>query len=179
LPKYLFVASVATLSLLSACGAKSDAPVKRQPGSWSTKAEILELAGKGVKLDGKIQLQQYFDLLTLNALCLTPEMAARDDIRRDIENASGAGKDCRFDKQKLSGETVEFSGMCSDGAKKVRVSAQGTSGATARDLIMTVEQLGADGKPEGMMKMRTLVRRTGDCQAGDGISASPPKGATR
>ncbi len=164
--------------LLAACGAKSDAPIRREAGSWSTKVEILELAGKGVKPDGKIDLQQYFDLLTMNALCLTPEMAARDDIRRDIENASGAGNDCRFDKHKLSSETVEFSGTCGEGARKVRVSAQGTSGTTARDMIMTVEQLGTDGKPEGIMKMRMSSQRTHACKPGDTTPPAPPSKAT-
>ena len=178
MPKHLFAASVAALSLLSACGAKSDAPVKREPGSWSTKVEILDLAGKGVKPDTRAGLQQYFELMSMNALCLTPEAAAREDIRHDIADTSGTGKDCRFDKRNVAGENVEFSGTCSDGVKKVRTSAKGTSGATARDLVMTIEPLGADGKPEGIMKMRMSSHRTGACKPGDMTPPAAPSGAT-
>ncbi len=167
--KINLVAGVALLSLcsLGGCGTKSDAPTKRQPGSWSTKVEILKFEGKDVKPNAKAGMQEYFNLMSLNALCITPEAAAQDDIGRNIENASGAGKNCQFDKRNISGGNVEFSGVCSDGAKKIRMSAKGTTGATAQDITMTIQPLGADGNPEGTMEMRMSTTRTGECKAGD------------
>jgi len=167
LPKYLFAASVAALSLLSACGAKSDAPVKREPGSWSTKITIAKLEGKGVTPDAKAGMQQMFDAMSRMTVCVTPEASAREDIGHNLENASGAGSNCQFDKRDLTGETISFSGTCGEGTHRVRMTATGTSGTTAQDMTMKVEPLGASGTPEGIMEMHVVTTRSGACKPTD------------
>ena len=171
--KYLIAASVAALSLLSACGAKSDAPVKREPGSWSTRITIAKLEGKGVTPQTRAGLQQMFDAMGSMSVCVTPEAAAREDIGHNLENASGAGRNCQFDKRDLTGATISFSGTCNDGTRKVRMTATGTSGATAQDMTMTVEPLGANGTAEGIMEMHMVVTRSGACKPTD-ITPPPP-----
>ncbi len=181
MPKYLFAASVAALSLLSACGTKSDAPVKREPGSWSTKITIAKLEGKGVTPDAKAGMQQMFDAMSRMSVCVTPEAAAREDIGRNLEGASGAGN-CAFDKRDLNGETISFSGTCGEGTHKVRLSATGTSGATAQDMTMKVEPLGANGTPEGIMEMHVVTTRSGACKPGDitpPAAPAAPSGPTK
>jgi hypothetical protein len=180
----MLVASVATLSLLAACGAKSDAPVKREPGSWSTKITIAKLEGKGVTPQARTGMQQMFDAMASMSVCVTPEAAAREDIGHNLEGASGAGRNCQFDKRDMSGETISFSGTCSDGARKVRLSATGTSGATAQDMTMKVEPIGADGAPEGVMEMHVVTTRSGACKPTDITPPAPavpvaPGGATK
>jgi len=159
------------LSLLSACGAKKEATVKREPGSWSTKITVTKLEGKGVTPQTKAGLQQMFDAMGSTSVCVTAEAAAREDMSRYVENSSGAGHNCQFDKRDLSGATIAFSGTCSDGVRKVRMTARGTSGATAQDLTMTVEPLGANGAAEGVMEMHMVTTRTGACKPGD---VTPP-----
>jgi hypothetical protein len=173
LPKYILVASAAMLSLLAACGARDDKPVKREPGSWSTKITIGKLEGKGVTAQTKAGLQQMFDAMSSMSVCVTPEASAREDIGHNIENASGAGRNCQFDKRDLAGETISFSGTCSDGTRKVRMTATGTTGATAQDMTMTIEPLGTNGAPEGIMEMHMATTRSGACKPTD-ITPPPP-----
>lgn len=174
MPKYLFAASVAALSLLSACGTKSDTPVKREPGSWSTKITIAKLEGKGVTPQTKAGMQQMFDAISSMTVCVTPEAAAREDIGHNLEGATGAGGNCKFDKRDLNGETISFSGICGEDTHKVRMSATGTSGATAQDMTMKVEPLGADGAPEGIMEMHVVTTRSGACKPTDITPPAPP-----
>lgn len=178
MPKYPFAASVAALSLLAACGAKNDVPVKRQPGSWSTRITIARLEGKGVTPQARTGMQQMFDAMSSMTICVTPEASAREDIGRDLEGASGAGGNCRFDKREVKGEAISFSGTCGDATHKVRMSAAGTSGGTAQDLTMKVEPVGADGKPEGIMEMHVVKTRAGACTPTDITPPAPPAPAT-
>jgi len=181
LPKYLFAASVAALSLLSACGTKSDAPVKREPGSWSSRITIAKLEGKDVTPQTRAGMQQMFDAMSRMTVCVTPEAAAREDIGRNLEGASGAGN-CTFDKRELNGEAISFSGTCGDATHKVRMSATGTSGATAQDMTMKVEPLNASGAPEGIMEMHVVTTRSGACKPTDitpPAAPAAPSGPTR
>ena len=190
MPKYLFAASFAVLSLLSACGTKSDAPgakdaaassggpVKREPGSWSTKITIGQFEGKGVTPQAKAGMQQMFDAMSSMTVCLTPEAVAREDIGRNLESASG-GRNCTFDKRDLNGENISFSGTCGDAAHKVRLTATGTSGAEKQDMTMKVEPIGANGAPEGIMEMHVVSTRSGACKPSDITPPAPPAGATK
>lgn len=189
MPKYLFAASLAALSLLAACGtkgdapAKNDGPIKREPGSWSSKITIGKLEGKGVTPQTKAGLQQMFDAMSSMSVCITPEASAREDIGRNLENLSGAGRDCKFDKRELNGGTIAFSGTCGEGTHKVRLTAKGTSSATMQDMTMTVEPLGATNATEGIMEMHMVTTRSGACKPGDitppAAAPAAPAGATK
>jgi hypothetical protein len=179
LSKYPFAASVAALSLLSACGTKSDAPVKREPGSWSTKITIAKLEGKGVTPQTQAGMQQMFDAMSRMTVCVTPEAAAREDIGHNLESASGTGSNCQFDKRDLTGETISFSGTCGEGTHKVRMSATGTSGATAQDMTMKVEPLGTSGAAEGIMEMHVVTTRSGACNITPPAPPAAPAGPAK
>lgn len=175
-------AGFAILSLLAACGTKSDAPTKRQPGSWSSKITIVKLEGKDVTPQTKAGLQQMFDAMSSMSICVTPEAAAQEDLGRNLEKASGAGHNCQFDKRDLSGEMVSFSGSCGEAGHKVRLTATGTSGATAQDMTMKVEPLGASGAAEGIMEMHVVTTRSGACKPTDitpPAAPAAPAGATK
>ncbi len=176
--KPMIAVCAASMLALAGCHPSSSAPVKRQPGSWSQKVEIVRLEGKDAPPQAKTQVQAMFDAMSRVSVCVTPEAAAKEDMSKNLENASGSAQNCTFDRKTLSGETVDFAGTCGAGANKVRIEARGTSGATAQDLTMTVQPLGADGKPNGMMEMHMTASRGGACKPGD-ITPPAEGGAAR
>ena len=176
--KLLLIAGVATFSLLAACTAKSDTQTKRQPGSWTSKVEIVKLEGKDIKPGAKEALQQMFTMMSSASVCVTPEAVAKESIDKNLENAGGAGSNCVFDKRNFSGDALEFSGTCGTAARKVRLTAKGTSSTTAQDILMTVEPLNAGGGAEGMMQMRLTTTRGGECKPGD-LRPRPPSARPR
>lgn len=163
----------AALMMLNGCGggaalpgAKPDAPVKRQPGSWSSKVEITRLEGPGVKPEQRQQMQQMFDMIGKVSVCVTPKAAAQEDIAGNLEKQAGGDK-CTFDKREVTGETLLISGVCKRGDSSVRLTAKGKNGATLQDITATVETLDASGKSLGVMEMHMTSQRTGDCKPGD------------
>jgi hypothetical protein len=148
------------------------APVKREPGSWSTKIDITKLEGKDVKPGEREQAQALFGMMSAISVCMTPEAIAQEDISSNLENSAGS-KDCTFDRKTVSGSTVDFSGICKRDGKNVRMSAKGSNGATEQDITVSVEPLDAAGKPEGIMEMHVTSKHNGPCKPGD--ITPPPK----
>ncbi len=165
--RYWLIAGTATLALLAACGAKSDGPVRREPGSWSRTIEIVRFEGKGATPQGRAEMQGLLDATAGTSLCLTADAAAKEDILKNVQGSNIPGQNCAFGKPAYVGEHVEMSGTCAVAAGKLRLSIKGISGATTQDLLMTTEQLDAKGAPEGAMEMRMRSRRNGDCKPGD------------
>jgi hypothetical protein len=174
--KRILIGTVATLAL-AGCGggAGSNAPVKRQPGSWSSSIEIVKLEGPDIKPGTREQMQQMFSMMGAMSVCITPEAAAREDVSKNLENSAGS-RDCKFDKQNVSGATVEFSGTCEQNGKKVRMTANGSNGATTQDITMKIEPLNAAGAAEGVMEMRVTSKRNGECKPGDITPPATPAG---
>ncbi|CAN5559197.1 hypothetical protein BH10PSE14_BH10PSE14_44270 [soil metagenome] len=164
---YWLIAGTATLSLLAGCGAKSDGPIRREPGNWSRTIEIVRFEGKGATPQGKAEMQGLLDATAVTSSCLTADAAAKEDILKNAQGSNVAGQNCAFDKPSYAGEHVALSGSCAVGTGKLRLSIKGISGATTQDLLMTTEQLDAKGAPEGAMEMRMRSRRNGDCKPGD------------
>lgn len=144
----------------------SVAPTKRQPGSWSSKIEIVKLEGPDIKPGTREQMQQMLSMMSGMSVCVTPEAAAAEDVSKNLENSAGS-KDCTFDKRNISGDTLEFSGTCQRDGKKVRMTASGKNGATAQDITIKVEPLSASGAAEGVMEMRITSAHQGACKPGD------------
>ncbi|MBO9499933.1 MAG: DUF3617 family protein [Novosphingobium sp.] len=168
---------------LASCGGGSSGsgssgalpPVKRQPGSWTSKIEIARLEGADVKPGQREQMQQMFDMFGKVSICITPEAAAREDVARNFEQSAG-NSNCTFDKRTVSGETIEFAAMCDRDGRKVRMTAKGKNGATAQDVTLTVEPLDPAGKPEGVMEMHVTSQRAGECKPTDITPPAAPAG---
>lgn len=162
----------------SATAAKVE-PIKRQPGSWTSKIDITKLEGADVKPGQREQMQQMFAMFSGISVCVTPEAAAQEDVSKNIESSAGA-RECTFDKREFTATSMEFSGTCDRDGGKVRMTAKGTNSATAQDVTMTIEPLDAAGKPGGLMEMHVTSQRTGECTSKDFTPpARPSPTATR
>ena len=119
-------------------------------------------------------MQGLLDATAGVSLCLTPEAAAKEDILKNVESSNGAGEHCTFEKHSVAGEHLELAGSCTTGPAKLRLTASGTSGATAQDIVMRTEQLGPTGTSVGVMELRLKSIRKGECKPGD---ITPPANA--
>ena len=171
---------IAAAAALSACGGGKDAggnaqaaagaPVKQQPGSWTNKIEVtkLEVGGGVDTAKMKEGMQTMLDAASAQSLCITPEYAAKFDSRQNMERMAAQGKNCTFDRKVASGEKLDFSGICTDQAgNKMRVSINGTSSATAQDMVVKAEPADAAAPMKVNMEMHIASRRTGECKPGD------------
>lgn len=174
------VAMVAAAALLvTGCGgkgetAKTGAPIKHQPGSWSNKIEITDFdGGPGVdNAAAKQQIQAVLAAASGLSVCVTPELAARDNLSDNIERMAAQGKKCDFTRKTIDGENLDFAGTCSDATgTKVDLAITGTNAATKQDLVVKVTPV---GKP-GRMTMHVVGQRNGECKPGD---VRPPAPAT-
>ena len=156
--------------LATACG--PEAQVKRQPGSWSQKIEILKLEGKGATPETKVQMQKMFDAMGGISICVTPAAAAKEDMSKNMEQMGSRGQNCTFGKRDTTGATIGFDATCkqADGGT-MKLSAAGTNTATSQDITMTMDGIDASGKPTGTMQMRVIGTRGGDCKPTD---VTPP-----
>ena len=174
----LVLASCGTVGSGNGSTAASSAPVHRKPGSWSTKIEIPRLEGKDVKPGVREQMQQMFSMMSGMSVCISPELAAQEDVSKNLEKSAGSS-DCKFDKREVNGATIDFSAMCERNGNKVRMTAHGTNGETSQDITMKIEPIDAAGQPEGLMEMHVTSTYNGACKPGDLTppppSAEPPK----
>jgi Protein of unknown function (DUF3617) len=177
------------LLTLAACGEKatkggsdgpiaaSSAPVQRQPGSWSTKIEIVKLEGPDIKGGEKEQLQAMMNMMGNVSICLTPEAVAQEDMSKNLEQLGAQGGECKFDKKDVRGNRISFAATCKSGdGGAAKLSAEGVNDATTQDITISSAGTKPDGKPAGEMVMRITGKRTGDCKPGD-ITPPTPKAA--
>lgn len=152
--------------------ADSAEPVKRQPGSWTTKMEIVKLEGPDIKGGEKEQMQAMMNMMGNVSICLTPEAVAQEDVAKSLQDMSNQGGDCTFQKKDISGNRVSFAATCKSGdGGTAKISAEGKNDATSQDITITTVGTKPDGKPAGEMVMRISGTRTGECKPGD---ISPP-----
>lgn len=177
----LVILALSASVALSGCGgggiggSSAEPPVKRQPGSWQNKMQIVRLEGPDVKPEMREQMQKMMDMMGSISVCMTPEAIAAEDPSKNLEKQAG-GNNCTFDKKNISGETVEFSGTCTGPqGNKMKMTAKGKNAATETDMTMIIEPLKADGSPEGVMEMRVTAKRTGECKPGDFTPPVPGK----
>lgn len=168
--KTMMAAGVAAI-LLAGC-AKSGPPPKREPGSWTQKVELKRFEGKGAD-QAKAGLTQMFAMMSAISVCVTPEMATKEDPTANLGKLGGTNGDCTFDRKSVDGGNLDISGTCkSAGGKTAKITATGTMGASDQDVNMTVEGFDATGAKEGLMEMRIHSTRNGECTAKD--MKSPP-----
>jgi Protein of unknown function (DUF3617) len=159
-------------------GGGADKPVARQPGSWTTKVEVVKLAGPDIKGGEKEQLQAMMNMMGNMSICLTPEAIAAEDIGKNLEQMGAQGGECTFAERDVSGSKINFAATCKTGdGGTAKMSATGTNSATAQDFTITTVANKADGKPAGEMVMRISATRTGECKPGDITPPTPPKAA--
>ena len=177
----------AAILVLAACGdkaadgsspggtvAESSAPVQRQPGSWSTKIEIVKLAGPDIKGGEREQMQAMMNMMGNVSICLTPAAVAQEDVTKNLEQMGAQGSACTFDKRDVRGNRVSFAANCktADGGA-TRLSAEGMNDATSQDMTISSAGTKPDGSPAGEMVMRVTAKRTGECKPGDITPPSP------
>jgi hypothetical protein len=164
---YRTTAALLALPLLAvACAPRG--PIKRQPGSWSQKIEILKLQGKGTTPDTKAQMQKMFDSMSSISVCLTPAAVAKEDMGKAMEQMASRGQNCVFDKKSVSGGTIAVAATCkapTGGTVKMTVS--GTTTATTQEMTMQTEGFDPKGAEEGVMQMHIKSSRTGACKPSD------------
>lgn len=159
-------------------GGGDDKPVARQPGSWSTKIEVVKLEGPEVKGGEKEQLQAMMNMMGNVSICLTPEAIAAEDIGKNLERMGSQGGECTFEERDVKGSTIKFAATCKSGTGgTAKMTATGSNSATAQDFTISTVATKADGKPEGEMVMRITSTRTGECKPGDITPPAPPKAA--
>lgn len=169
-------AAVLALPLLAiACG--PEAQIKRQPGSWSQKVEILKLEGKGATPQTQVQMQKMFDAMAAMSVCVTPAAVEKEDLAKNLEQMGSRGQNCTFSNRDATGATIGFDAVCkqADGGS-MKLTAKGTNAATAQDITMTMVGTDAAGKAQGTMEMRVRASRSGDCKPGDITPPDLPPG---
>lgn len=179
--KFLHVMGTAALLALAGCGDKAadeggtagaiadtGKPVQRQPGSWSTKMEIIKLEGPDIKAGERDQMQAMMNMMGSVSICLTPEAVAREDITKNLEGMSNQGGECQFDKKDIRGNRVSFAATCKtkDGGG-AKITAEGKNDATSQDITISTRGTKPDGSAAGEMVMRITGTRTGECKPGD------------
>lgn len=169
---YRKTALLLALPLLAvACGPK--APVKRQPGSWSQKIEIVKLEGKGTTPDTKAQMQKMFDSMSAVSVCLTPAAVAKEDMGKAMEQMTSRGQNCVFGTKSVNGGTIAISATCkAPNGGTVKMTVNGTTTTTTQDMTMQTEGFNPTGAKEGVMQMHIKSTRTGDCKPSD---ITPPE----
>ncbi len=165
--------------LVFAAACSPEAQVKRQPGSWSQKVEIVKLEGKGATAEAKVQMQKMFDAMSGLSVCLTPAAAAKEDLGKNIEQMGSQGKNCTFSKRDTAGATIGFDAVCKQpGGGSMKLTAAGTTSPTEQDITLTMQGTAASDAPEGTMEMHVRSTRGGDCKPGDitppDAPAAPP-----
>ncbi len=168
-------ATTAVTLLLAGCG-KGDAPVKRQPGSWSQKMEVVEFSGPGVTPEQKTQMQQMMSMVSQMTVCLTPEAVAREDIEKNLTNLGGMAGNCTVSDKTVGGGTVKFTANCKDKGREVRMTVDGTNGATAQKFRVSVLSAGANSDG-GKLVMDVSGKREGECKPGELTPPPAPAGS--
>lgn len=159
-------AATAAALLLAGCGDTNTAPPKRQPGSWTQKIDIVEFTGPGITAAQKTQMQQMMSMVSAMSVCVTPEASAQEDIEKKLTDMGGQAGNCTVSDKNISGGTLAFTANCKDKGKDVKITAAGSNTATAQDIKMTIESVGAtaDG---GKLVMNVSAKRNGECKPGE------------
>uniref|UniRef100_UPI0035CC2EBA DUF3617 domain-containing protein n=1 Tax=uncultured Sphingomonas sp. TaxID=158754 RepID=UPI0035CC2EBA len=161
-------ATVLALPILALAACSPSGPIKRQPGSWSQKVEIVKLEGKGATPETKAQMQKMFDSMAAMSVCLTPAAAAKEDFSKAMEQMASRGQNCTFDKKDVTGGTINVSATCKQATGgTVKMTITGTNSATAQALTMQTEGYDAGSVKQGTMQMKITSTRSGDCKPGD------------
>ena len=162
--KTIMTAGMAAMML---AGCSKGPPPKRLPGSWSQTMELKRYEGADAE-KAKAALGQMFAMMGSVSVCVTPEMAAKEDVTANLEKLGGNSGNCTFDKKSVAGGNLELAGTCKDPSGKVaKISATGTISASDQDIDMTVEGFDAAGTKQGLMEMRVHSVRNGECTAKD------------
>lgn len=161
----MMTAGIAAM-LLAGCA--KGPPPKRQPGSWAQTMELKKFEGKDAE-KAKAGLNQMFAAMNTVTVCVTPEMAEKEDPTANLEKmGTGGGGTCTFDKKSVAGGNLDIAGTCrAPTGKTAKITATGTLGATDQDVDMTVEGYDGYGAKEGMMEIRVHSVRKGECTASD------------
>lgn len=165
------IASIAVF--VSGCG--QSGPIKRQPGSWSQKIEILEFAGPGITPEQKAQMQQMMNMMAGVSVCISPEFAAQEDPEKNLTAMGGQQNNCSVSDKVLTGGKIAFTANCSKDGKAVKLTADGTNSATEQNIKMSVESAGANNDG-GKLVMNVVAKREGDCKPGQ-FTPPVPKAA--
>lgn len=162
--KTMMAAGIAAMLL---AGCSKGPPPKRQPGSWAQTMELKRFEGKDAE-KAKAALGQMFAAMNSITVCVTPEMAEKEDPTAQFEKLGGGGGTCTFDRKSVAGGALDVAGTCKDASgKSAKITGTGTLGATDQNVTMTVEGFDATGAKEGLMEFQVHAVRKGECTASD------------
>ncbi len=188
--KTLMLAIVSSLAL-AACGDKaakdgesgkaaSNEPAEKpQPGSWTQKIEVTEMTGPNVSADAKDKMNAVFATLSGQTVCMTPELAAQQDMSKNMSEMASQGGNCTFERQIASGKNVDFAATCKGPMGDMKIEGKGTSGAAAQDMTLTITGLNPDGSVRGKMTWHVTGERKGECGPNDIALPPPPAPAAK
>lgn len=163
---YRTMSSAAIAAMLLA-GCSKGPPPKREPGSWAQTMELKRFEGKDAD-QAKAAIDKSFAAMNAVTICVTPEMAEKEDRTASLERLGGGGGTCTFDKKSVAGGTLDIAGTCKDATgKTAKLTATGSLGARDQDTNMLVEIFDAYGAKEGLMEFRVHSVRRGECTATD------------
>lgn len=168
MPFHRIAMLAAALPLVAVAACSPEQVIKREPGSWTQKVQILRLEGKGANPQVKAQMQAMFDAMAGMSICLTPEAAAKEDLAQTMEQVGTRGQNCKIGEHDETGPTIGLSAVCPQaGGGTVKLSVTGTNASGDRNMVMKSEGFDAKGGSQGVMEMRVHAVRSGPCKAGD------------
>ena len=139
--------------------------VKREAGSWKNTITLEKFDVPGAPPEMKDMMQGMMTAASKMEVCLTPEMAAKENIAESMAK-SQANNDCTFSKQNIAGGKFDVAAVCKDGSgQTLNLTMVGTSTATKTDVKMTVDGKGPTGGAMNMV-MAISSERTSDCKPG-------------
>ncbi len=137
-------------------------PPKRQPGSWTSRIEVTNVTGKDADIIKKMMNDTMAEIAK-SSICVTPEMAAKDDL---ADNATKfAGGDCTLADKDLTGSDVGFSATCKSASDTTRIVLKGTVTPTVQDFTISIS--GSDVNGPHSIDMTVHSQRNGECTAAD------------
>lgn len=160
--------------LALAVGGAADAPVKRRPGSWSQRVEVLRA---GSDEAARRALQRQFDAAATTTVCVTAAAAAREAPTNRIGRLLPALGGCTFEQRPNAGGRVDIAASCraDDGSPTV-LRATGNVTPTAEDLTVSLDLAAPDGAPGGIA-LHIVTARRGACTSRDIRPAAPRRSA--
>ncbi|MGB3795330.1 MAG: DUF3617 domain-containing protein [Alteraurantiacibacter sp.] len=149
--------------------ATQDLP-KPQPGEYRTSGELVELDLPGASDE---ELQMMRGIMEQGAtqertFCMTQE-EADEGYREFLENLQQGSDECQFTDFSVSGNKLDATMACDDGAGATGTMAfGGTISENSQDMTVTMDMQNPNAEGNMRMVMKTLSERIGDCSTDEG-----------
>jgi hypothetical protein len=160
----LGAAGVALAFVLAGCQPKPVVLVKQDPGSWSASFTLDSFDVPNAPPSYRADLEKALADRSANAVCISPEQAARSDLVSELVRGQGL-KDCEFEENRVEGGKLMVEGVCADPKDRpVELLITGTADAKKADLAIS---MAGDEQADApvMIKLRAVFANNGPCAA--------------